>query len=443
MANFSKAGNWYVDSYFGNDMSGNGTDKNPFATLNRAYISASTGQRIICRGYFAEGLPSSSKGINWEAEGLAVCDGSSLPDGTTCFNSANTNSVRGFKLLFWQGTSYVVFNQNATVLLDECELHYCYLNSATGTSSGLPRFSIQKCIMNECRFSNTSSSNYAGILTGNTFSNCSGSFGNAGGGFIVRNNIFINCNSLSIALPASRPGGMEFNYNNIYGGFSGNSNAQWKLFGEGHYQVNGYQVAPGDIFNDYSGGRDGISYWENDFTMKPDCILRDAANDGLELGAKRIGYRFSAESLWDTFRESSSNLSYSVARGLMLLDLERGQGSYESTWINIGTAIEFDMVNLCASFVVTNGNAKQFIGSRSEAPNSTKNQRKAFDFQLAIADSDQGIPEWKTQEFFRRVRLDAEGRGVADDSFSPASVQIPKGAYFKIAFKMNNLAITA
>jgi hypothetical protein len=125
----------------------------------------------------------------------------------------------------------------------------------------------------------------------------------------------------------------------------------------------------------------------------------------------------------------------------MLLDPAQGRGTFESTWLPIGANIQLDMANLIATFVVQDTNAAQFIGSRPEVPNSTVNQRRAFDFKLAVANNDQEAPNWKSQEFYRRIRLDGAGRGVSDPNYNPATVQIPAGSFLKILFEMNNTSI--
>lgn len=438
MAKFSKAGNWYVDSYYGNDTTGSGTKENPFKTMLRAHAVASGGQRVICRGFFSDIIPN-SKSLHWESEGLSVIDGTAASDDAILLSPNSMATITGFRINNFNGSKLAASCAGA---FQECEFNYCRLSSYRYASNMWQFF---RCVFNDVGFVKDGASTGFGSITFCTFANCSGSLGWSTNyaSFVIRNSIFANSN-LELILNTERPAASEFNYCSITGLLGGKTIAQWQAYGNGYALGNGYQVAStADIFNDYSAGRDALTFWQQDFTMKPASILRDAASDGLEIGAKRVGYRFSADALWNIYRESSTNLSYSVARGLMLLDLAQGQGNYESTWISLGASIEFDMANLYAAFVLAGGTAQQFLGSRPLAPDSTKNQRKAFDFQLAIADSDNGLPDWKSQEFYRRVRLDAEGRGVGDDSYNPTSIQIPKGAYFKIAFQMNNLAITA
>jgi hypothetical protein len=372
MSKFRKAGRWYVDSKYGyatapagltvydptTNPDGWGGPKAPFNTLNLAHTNAASNDKVICTGYFTEVIPS-SKTLNWVADGECIVDGSALADGSTFFGSTSLTSCEGFSFRFFQGNSYV-FNTNTARSFVNCKFDYCRYGHTVG--SGTNRHSLTNCIFNESSFVGAGTSSFIGSIEKCTFTNCSGSLVGSGtqSQFILRNNIFHLCSSLSLGtMPTSRPANSEFNYNNITGALSSNTNAQWQAFGDGSYQANGYAVADSEIFNDYSSGRDDLTYYMNDFTMKPTCILKDADKHGLEIGAKRVGYRISADALWNLYKASSNNLSYSISRGLILLDTTLGTGDYESIEIDLGEVFICSVLNLFANFVYASGIAKE------------------------------------------------------------------------------------
>lgn len=439
-------GNIYFDTFYGNDTTGAGTVTNKYRTAGRAYTAATNGQTIVGTGVIT-GTFTGAKGVNIVADGELVCDGSGLADGTNYFPTGTLASLTGVKARFFQGNSVLFTTTASPVALIDCMIEFCRLASSPNSAANA-RFSITRCVIQETTFVSASTGTNMGSFRNSTFVNC-------GGGFMPLNivptvfniddNIFHLCENLLTNLPASRPGNSSFNYNNISGKLNNRSTAEWQTFSSGSYQANGYSVAASDVFVDYVVGRSVSDYWMQNFAMKDTSILKDASSVGLHIGA--IGAAalvLSADAIWNTYRTSSTNITYSPSRGLILLDVGVGFGTLETGWIPIVRNIQFNRTLLNAFFVRnTGGDLLQYPDQNDNVPISAGvNQRFSLDFDVAVSNTNSGTPVWKKQEYNRLMRLDANGNGVADDSYNQNStIQIPSGSYIALRIGLRNKSI--
>ncbi|MFC6999579.1 hypothetical protein [Rufibacter roseus] len=442
MSKFTKTGNWFVDSFYGNDSTGTGTKENPFATLERAHTAASNGHTVVFTGKFFPNLPS-TKALHWVGEGEAICDGSNLASGAYGFNSGTWASITGVKFQFYQGGARA-YAQSSANTISESTFNFCSIFSSGNV------WSIERCILNEVEFTRQ----FAGVSTvnlrKNTFTKCTGilrvpnsSAASAAYAYTIVDNYFHGCEGVQFELPADRVANSEFNHNNISGTLGGRTAAQWAAYGDGSYMNSGYSETPANTFNDFQAGRDSTNFYYNDYTLKPTSILINAAKDRLEIGAKRVGYRFTAENIWNNYRNiaETNNITYDAGLGFMLLDDGIGAGTFTSTKIPKPQGM-LDIINLFAAFVYSGANAVQYIDQTPNAARDTTiNQRFSFDCDFAYQEDEMfGDPIWTKQEFNRRIRIDSNGYGVADDGYNVASAQIPMCDFFYIRFTLRNTA---
>mgnify|MGYP002853476245 CR=1 FL=1 len=98
----------YVDSFIGNDVTGNGTQANPYKTLVKAFQSVPG--TIVCRGVFSEDMSIGRHGqhICGDYLGAAVFDGQETYDlcGFSLSNMIVLNTPSTPPATAWQGSNY-------------------------------------------------------------------------------------------------------------------------------------------------------------------------------------------------------------------------------------------------------------------------------------------------------------------------------------------------
>ena len=450
MALFTGNYNWYVcsDPTIGKKYTdgGLGTKESPFLELEdvAAHPSSAANHTVGITGYFTKAPATTAKQFVWIGEGQAIIDGFNLPDGTEFFVVANAKSFRGIRFIFFQGASLAAsfkVNPASAFVAEDCRFDYCNLRAANYTAV--------RCIFNECVFNGSNANSLLPLLEYCTFTNCQGQMvdGAAPITFVIRNNIFHNCLNLRFGaagvnnLPVTRPANSEFNYNNISGSGLGlkATTAEWRAHGDGSYQSGGTSYPVEDLFNDYSAGRDDLTYYMNDYSLKLTSPVKDASKEGIELGAKRVAFYLGASNLWANYKASSTNLSYSASRGIILLDTVVGVGTFESTVIDLGSEYVFDMLNFATQFVYANGVAKQFIDQNADmAGNLSTRERTSYDIDLAYSNTLSGLDStsWRKVEINQVVRVDSASKGNADDTYNAAAGARVAGRYVKIRFSL-------
>ncbi|MCZ8355474.1 MAG: hypothetical protein O9340_12105 [Cyclobacteriaceae bacterium] len=439
---WTKQGNWYVDSFYGNDVTGTGTKLNPFKTITKAQQASSNNHTIICSGIFSEVVPP-GKQLYFEGDGLCICTGLALTiPGSIMFQSHAYLSIKDFTFYKFQGNFFALAMTSAGLNnAYNCQFYFCNIGIASGggTSSN-----YNNCIFYETLLG----SNTVGmILTfqNNTVVRCGGLLGGSSGliiGSVCTNNHFEECETLTINLPVNKPVNSEFDYNTIIGTvvIGGSAKAQAgqvapssantiTLYGSGTpYQQNGKghltkaMLIPTEQFLVTNNFND-INWYKCCFSLKSDSINAGTGKGGANIGARNVGYLLSANTIWTNRNVSSvNNLNYDLLSDEIIRINELLPGTLETNEIDLGAVITCDIAQLSAQIFDPTLSSINILGKvdyNADPPfDSSIDQKTVFDFELQYGTTSGALTNWKKFEFNKPVTIDINGNGNADDSYN-------------------------
>jgi hypothetical protein len=438
---WKETGDWYVDSFYGNDSTGTGTKENPFATAGKAHASATSGQTVVLSGIFSEVI-TNSKFLHWVGDGFCLFYGEPLATGETSFNGSTWGSLRNIVFYRYQSRKAVVLNGDRKI--SNCAFYYC-----TITSSANANYRLENNIFREVFFDlpsgpNTAQYAYLTDVKNNTFYNCQtplsigNSFRFAAGNLLI-NNHFEQCGNLYVDMPTTRPVNAEFDYNNIVDFLYNKDQLGWKAYGTGTpYQQNGITEAA--VFNIDNNLLNDTTWFKSDFTLKAGVQALTKAKNGLHIGARPQGFRLDAIAIWNN-RDlaNTSNLELSTDT-LKRIDTTQ-PGILWTNEIDLGAVFTCDFVRLASQIINPTAITLSVLGrvdyNIDAAIDPLINQKTTFDLDLAFSTTLGGTTDFKKIEFEKVLTVDSTGNGNADAAYNIATASRQQVRYvkFKIALR--------
>jgi hypothetical protein len=449
---------WYVSAYYGNDTdvdavglydpstnpTGHGGPTRPFATYEKLEQEPSvlSGHLVV----FDSALYSSSLPISKRIKAVG--------DGIVVFNNITFNGYPdGYNVIFSQCSG-----SEATKVYEDCIFLYSSNFRSTDFKKNILIESSASILVNviNCLIIKSTSSNFT---TDNSY-----------------NNVIIDCPGLSIGATIPRPTGAITDYSIIIGTVKTSTAINGKTTGvtiedfkaDGNYFVKSYSEV--DLFGNVSGSGASVAQineifnnyyspiyiddWQNaDFTLKPTANdrVKFGGLNGTYIGAKPVGYRFSASDLWNTHIDSgnTSNLEYDMVNNAIVLSDGFDVGTYRSVRISMLEAITVDLVAFMANFVYNiEGTAKQGVANQridttvDLQPDNTANQRVVYDYRLQVAPNTvDALSVFKDYELNREPTIDASGNSQLNDLFDDNTEQKQVVQDFIIEFTIRRVII--
>ncbi len=453
---------WYVSAYYGNDTdvdavglydystnpTGHGGPTRPFATMDKlVQMITSTDVCVFDSGYYTCSTSTGSNGFYF------------VGDGTVLFGSSNPFTVVALY-------NVIILNSSITEVrarIKDSLILYSSINQRDA-------FNHSNNVYIECTFTVTSP---GGIKYSNcNFLNCTGTIFAQGE---ITNCNFLNCSNLMLSIVTPRPTGTIIDYSAIIGTIKTSIAINGKTTGvtiedfkaDGTYFIKSYSEV--DLFGNASGSGATVSqlneifnnfyypyiddYHNLDLTLRPDCDdrVKFGGLNGTYIGAKPVGYRFSASDLWNTYIDSgnTSNLDYDMVNNAIVLADGFDVGTYRSIRISMAEPITVDLVEFFANFVYNiEGTAKQSVANQridstpDLLPDNTKNQRVVYDYRLQVAPNTvDPLSVFKDYELNREPTIDADGDSQLNDLFDDTTEQKQTVQDFIIEFTLRRVII--
>lgn len=422
------AGAIYVDARFGDDVTGNGTKENPYAS--KAYaesrVLANNTTLIFGSGYYkdAANTPYFCKYIG---EGTVIFDGATAGASTYCVVSAST--VTNITFLSWDGSKYIVSGSGNLIAVG-CHFYYSVLTSGS-SSSFLDLF---RCVLKDCHLRSNSNVKWRNCF----FYKCQNIGLSAtanqltAGGFII-NCHFEQCQDLlsATAIPVTRPSGSTFDYNTIVGDLGGatHNHAYWQTYETNdEYQQNGGTTATASVFNDFDGTRDVSLFWKQDLTMKTTSPVLNVGQNGLPMGPFGKGVSFSAATLF----AAASVTTNLILNGDNHIEINPAlpapaTGTLEITQLDLGEVVICDALHVFQNIIYqTDGQPKEYIDSELDAsPNPAQNQKTTLSIRFTTSTVSGSSPDANGQfEINYPIVRDGTNKASADDGFDPNTMEL-------------------
>lgn len=433
MRGFIKTGDLYVDSYYGNDTTGDGSKEKPYATMGKAYTEASSNDMIVLSGFFEELLTYMGKTVKFTGDGFCLISGASL-SGQTMFAESVNDEFTDIIFFNFTGSNYLI-NTNNMKKITNCTFYYCNIYLGIYTN---PFFHKNVLVESYINFDGYITGNYT--VSNNTFYHCAGNMLRTQK-MIVVNNHFEGCETMLFNIETIRPPGSEFDYNNIIGDIGGSSNDDLQaLGGGGQYQMHGLDSTTNQ-FNVDNSGFGSTEWWKYDFTLTSGSDNVNAAKDGKHIGARSVGYRFSANALWTARNTGTvSNLQYNSTDAVIERVSNSSDGSMETNEMDLGTTITTDLLNVfqqlidgAASSIVTVGKVDY---NADPSPDDDENQKITMDLEMQYGTSSGSLSGWKKFEAGKIITIDASADGNAEATYDPDTSTRISFRYFKLRFKL-------
>ena len=457
---------WYVSAYYGNDIdvdavglydpstnpTGHGGPTRPFATISKLLQEkGSVDITVFDSGYYSYPLAVSVP-IN------------SVGDGNVLF-SVDFSTINA--QVYFCNITVVSSNLGgvATYFTNIIDCLFLYSTLRCRSGSGF---------IKNCNFIETSFINDGAELSNCVIFRGVGSYLNDSDSDI--NNAIINSPDLIIRITLPRPSGIIKDYSIIIGTVKTSVPVNGKTTGvtiedfkaDGNYFVKSYSEV--DLFGNASGSGASVAQineifnnyyspiyiddWQNaDFTLRPDADdrVKFGGLNGTYIGAKPVGYRFSASDLWNTYIDSgnTSNLEYDMVNNAIVLQDGFDVGTYRSVRISMPEAITVDLVAFMANFVYNiEGTAKQGVANQridstpDLLPDNTENQRVVYDYRLQVAPNTvDALSVFKDYELNREPTIDASGNSQLNDLFDDTTEQKQVVQDFIIEFTIRRVII--
>ena len=432
MKGFTKTGDKYVDSYYGNDSTGDGSKENPYASAGKAYTEASDYSIIICSGFFEEVLPLLGKNMTFEGDGFCLFSGASLVYQTIFDPSANITTIN---IIFANTNSgNAVFGSGGNIwIIINCQFYNCLLALSFEAQLHLSGSIFYNSAIELVMY-------YGGYkkITNNTFYNCTGVFDYTNL-MVITNNHFEKCDTMTHDLPSVRNIGQEFNYNNIVGTLGESSNSDIQAIGDGNqYQMHGI-ASTTNQFNTDNSVLDDLTWWKSDFTLVSGSDNLNSAKDGKHIGAKSRGYRFSANDIW-TAVDTSTNLEYDGTNAVIKRTDNSIDGDLTTNEMDLGANITTDILNLYQQLIDSAASSLTLVGkvdyNADPTPDNTLNQKITMDIELQYGTVSGSLSGWTKFEEGCLITVDGTGLGNADDNYDSTTATRITFRYFKIRLKL-------
>jgi hypothetical protein len=463
---------WYVSAYYGNDVdvdgvgyynpttnvNGHGGPKRPFASLSKLNqdVNVIIGANVVIdSGYYS--TASITKYITLIGDGTVVIANTAM---STTLNA----SFRYYNINI---LSCTLGSVQSVFYFADCFVSYCSISNRVD-----PINSIIRSIFVECA---TIGSNY-GSVKNSIFISCGGIFGQLSGSTtLFENLIFINCQNLTLSLIYPRPSGIFKDYSIIIGTVKTSELVNGKTTGvtiedfkiNGNYFVKSFSEV--DLFGNASGSGATVAQLQTIFNnyFSPiyldswqfaDLSLKTTVNEkvrfgglnGTYIGAKPVGYYYSAATLWaNRNTTNTSNIEVDAVTGCLQIVSGQEFGTYESNEFDLGKPIQVDPVNFLANLVYnSDGTAKQGVANQridtnpDALPDNTENQRVVYDYQLAWSpNAVDDLSAFKNFELNRKPTVDASGDTQLDDTFNVSEQTYITVQRFKVKFVLRKIVI--
>ena len=456
---------WYVSAYYGNDVdvdgvgyynpttnvTGHGGPTRPFASLSKLNQDSTvvSGATVLFDGGYYSLAITAIKPLRIIGDGTVIIANTSL--GSNSFNFYNTILV--------QCTQGAASGQS----LYDCTCIYSSLAVFNGYSKRTAYFECTSLYLsNTLEVSNC------------TFVNCS-TINSGGLSILFVNNIIINSPNFYIQTSIPRLAGIINDYSIIIGTVRSSRAINGKTTGitvedfkvDGNYFVKSFSEV--DLFGNASGSGATVAQLQTIFNnyFSPiyldtwqfaDLSLKPTANEkvrfgglnGTYIGAKPVGYYYSAATLWTNRNQTNTvDIEVDSVTGCLQIAGTAEYGTYESNEIDLGKAIQVDPVNFLANLVYnSDGTAKQGVANQridtnpDATPDNTLNQRVVYDYQLAWSPNDvDALSAFKNFELNRKPTIDASGDTQLDDNFTVSEQTYITVRRFKVKFVLRKIVI--
>lgn len=459
---------WYVSAFYGNDNdvdevglydsdsndTGHGGPTRPFATLSKVDQEGSNSDVVVLdSAYYSYDVSE------WSTWAMAI-----VGDGFVIVDTGKGREFNLYNLKIIGGEITARTGYGAS-------LYDCFLIYTTSIGNSVI---CNNSIFYSCVFE-PGYNNRNHLLTNCNLINCSGTISFNKGETNV-NNHFLNCESLTFEIESIKPTLMVLDYSILIGGVKTSTEINGKTTGvtiedfkeDGNYFVKSYSEV--DLFGNNSGEGATIDQineifnnyyspiymddWQNaDFTLRPnaDDRVKFGGLNGTYIGAKPVGYRFSASDLWNTHVDSAntSNLDYDLINDAIVLASGQDVGTYRSVRISLPEPITVDLVEFFANFVYNvEGTAKQGVANQridtttDLEPDNTENQRVVYDYRLQVAPNNtDDLSVFKDYELNREPTVDGDGNSQLNDLFDDDTEQKQTVQDFIIEFTLRRVII--
>ena len=458
---------WYVSAYYGNDIdvdgvgyynpatnpTGHGGPTRPFAGLTKLIQDAqilSNAVVVFDSGAYTTSLTSASKSI------IAVGDGTVVFSDMRWFT--NDRGFFIFNIIAVDSSVFIVKDSKVfygIAYTQNYALTTCERNMVVRSNMGFYSASTPK-------------------LNNNIFIDCTGYvyFPNRAVGNFIKSTIN---NSLSLRF-ISQDSQTIIDYNILIGSyatqiqFNGKTSNVSKedIAVSGIYMIKSYSEV--DLFGNPS--RSGatvpqlqtlfnnyfspvyLDTWQDlDLSLKPTAsnLIKFGGLNGTYIGALPVGHYFSAETLWNTYKDAinTSNIDYDMLSKGLVISAGQEFGTFRSTRISLGAPYILEPINFFANLVYNaDGTPRQGVSNQridttpDDLPDNTKNQRVVYDFKLQYSETVGGVlTPFLNFELNKTPEVDNSGRSNLDEAFVALERQKIKVADFIIELTLRRIII--
>jgi hypothetical protein len=418
----------YVDARFGDDVTGNGTKENPYAS--KAYaesrVLAHNTTLVFGTGYYNDAA-NTPYAVKYIGEGSVVFDGAAAAAAAHCVVS--TSTATNITFLSWDGSKNVV-SGSGNLVATGC--HFYYSNMTTTSSSSF--LDLYRCVLKDCHIRSNSNIKWKNCFLYKCQNTSLSATANVliAGGFIV-NCHFEQCQDLlsTSSIPVTRSSGSTFDYNTIVGDLGGatHNHAYWQTYETNdEYQQNGGTTPTADVFNDFDGTRDVSLFWKQDLTMRASSPTLTSGQNGLPIGPFGKGISFSASTLFAT-AATTTNL---VLNGDGHIEINPAlpapaTGTLEVAELDLGELVFCDALHVFQNIIYqTDGQPKEYIDSELDAsPNPAQNQKTTLSVRFTTSNVSGSSPDANGQfEINYPIVRDGTNKASADDGFNPSTMEL-------------------
>lgn len=393
----------------GNDTTGNGSQTQPFASIEKAFQTATDGNKIVIGSGNWKETTSVKKNVHLCGDGNVVFDGSDINEHFyISFSYSESYNMQFSNIQFLSYDDVGAIYSDSAVNTHLLEFNNC---DFVGEKAIIIARNYGNLIFRNCLLRNIKNR-----LQNSTLYNCVVFGGDCVGIKSATNTIFVNVN-----------GNFDYALLNTYCNFF---NCKIKYYNTIHttlpddrtWFLTSMSLDP--KFNNVEMG---------DFTLRNDSPCLYSGVNGSNIGRYGMGYNYSANSsefnksngatISQTNGEDDIERVQETINGKVVFfwKLKEGHssGTITSAWIDFQKIKNLKSINLFANF---NFNAN---GIANPAPDSLKSDgEKAilYDFRLryCVDYFETTTAEWKRMFWNKDITIDNAGRGNADNDFVPA-----------------------
>jgi len=428
-------GDIYV-SKNGDDVTGDGTMANPYASINKATTVGVTGNKIII-----------GTGVWQEARGTSTNAYHFIGDGETLFDAAGfamkAGDVMTYINVIDSGANSRFLANNGAFNFNKCNFYFINLSPY---STVVQTHIYTNCLIKACNFANGTASSYVN----RQYYNCvlDSIIHPLASHNIAMNDRLYSSIVINSTLFIGTQDVLQYSdYNIIENSFIYYHNYNGAVLATPTWlQTNGYFVKSKWLNPKFNNPEIG------DYTLKPDSPCLFSGKNNTTIGAFGLGYSFDANSSEFT-KEGGAVFSQTtlvddiirtnqvingVTRFLFQLASGHASGNVESAWIDLQTIRYLLITRLFANIIY---NAAGVATSRPDNLETAGEKAVFYDFELKYCneESEKATAAWKNVIWNKAVTIDNTGRGNADPAFVASEAQYISARFIKIKLYMTEV----